>query len=633
MPMKLRFLPALALAALLLAGCEPTCKYLPREFFDSSTFREYKTALNEEAQDCVQHYLRTGEAGYATPQHHITLLHLAAISRRLWLMDELLMKGADANALMQVGDDTYTPLALALKDIPSGGYHDPVRDSLVVINRLAESGASAADVGSENALMLCVKTYCTRYAYAGQMGGEELALRLMALGAGGGRDEALSFCRIGWAKALERLLHECPQADALRHDAELLHACADGLLNERGYLQEEHEQGIAACAELLLKGGIPVDAPDAEGKSLLEKLARNIHGAAAWREHDFFPLIATLLRHGAETLAPCGVFGKCCVADFLAGKRELAEYLKEHEVAVPSPPPHHFEADTLVEQLLDIPGAAITKEEVDRQLKLLESLFAAPTPKQVEEPMLHRQACVHALCLMHDTNAERTQEFIFSLPITEPAAWQGEAFTARGLLYALQQNKGIVLPADSLLVYACHMNDAGRADVAHAFARLMGRDESEAAKKLIETCCAEGTRAAIRAAALSCKVNGKGLPALGEVAAMYPVRKSKRGGLNPPVRLARMADRSARCVSRNADILEPERLFYTGCGLCEGPPDPKTTDALRELGAPLAAAWYESCEGDAAEASLELEAVLALFILAHEEEFRNPHEEERGMKR
>ncbi len=639
-----------AAAALTLAGCKPSVAPMLELNMLDTQLGEAHNALNGEARACVQHYLDTGDATYATPGHGITLLHLAALTQRLWLVEELLQKGADAKARMRHAKGSDTPLCMALRHY-SHEASDPAQDALMVVDRLVQAGAELNDPESANLLGLTALTFrYVHYDDAGRLGmsGEELALALMERGVRGGKAEALAFCRQGWPKALEALLRQSPGNAAFATDGELVHACTD---HANEYYNKE---GSLACLERLLKAGAPADARDAEGKTALRKLAE---GRTDPRSEQESPYIALLLKHGADAMQPTGQYGKATLADLIAADSWMQGALAKQGQSIEAPA-HVFEKATVVEQLLDIPERAIRADEVNASLDLLKKLFAEPLHA---DPLVQRRACARALALMQRERAADALELIESF---DWANWDANETFARHLLYAMQETPQRKIYAEWLMHEARGWVAAGRPERAHAFVRLLEFDtaypnastcaaqcvveDGRLARnsRLVDSLCTADNPPAIRAAALSVKLHCMGLPALGngEVWAWLESKHRLSAQDCPKVLLdAVTADRSAQGLpeagkpesfeplneehlrrTAAARLREPERLHFTGCTSLH---TQQVIAALRAIGANAAADWYAQETPDpagAAAASLDLETALGLYILAHEQGFREP---------
>ena len=209
---------------------------------------EARAALAEELSGALAHYRRTGEARYASPRFRVTPLHAAALCHDLPLIEELVLKGADPNARMQLvlwyrGEAEAaphaadTPLTLALRnprDASAAGAQELTR----TIGALLQLGADIAAEGyrDRGALACLLEGLERAEERAGQTASpgdptdpanpasphatrvwEGVALLLVRLGAPADSDDALSFLNRRWVYTFCTLM-EGPQGEALRRE-------------------------------------------------------------------------------------------------------------------------------------------------------------------------------------------------------------------------------------------------------------------------------------------------------------------------------------------------------------------------------------------------------------------------------
>ncbi len=643
---RCHLIPALALCATL-GACKPSVKSLRtidiNEIALHEQQSELRSPLDAEARALVEHYLHTGDARYASPEHGLTLLHLAAMTHRLWLVDKLLAEGADPNALAfrneaSPGD---TPAALAVR---CTAWKLTNEDALLIVKALMAKGA---DINSGDGILNECAAYggdgdaISSYDWRpnGKLSREGLAIELMKLGAKPNSCLVVNCSTLGWPKALKALM-ETPEWASLRQ-------------NMPEYLMEfahsfSRESRQYDCLKLLLQEATAEEVRGTAQENVLFSLLNREPESAFDGRHLNKPpygvmAVALLLEHGADPLMPCGAFGMTCAADAAARDRHLQEKLRERGVTL-TPPPHRFEADSLVEQLLDIPVEAIRHEEAAAQYELIASLFTAPTEAMFAHKLLYRQACSQALALLYRTDTDRTMAMLKALPAWRDAAvWEGDAHAARGLLIALRDNKNIILPVDFLLKSADAMEEAGRPDVAHAWRRLLSQDKAN--ENFLQQLCNEKRPLPVLAAVQSCMLELAERPTLGSVESWMKDQYSYDGEYNKRVQYAIAAERSMRCVHKLAPLTMPERLFYQpddseGSATLPTPEQQaKTIEALRHIGAPLAAALCGDPEpatpspevaalaqrfGTEAAASLELEYALSGYLLRHWPSFCQP---------
>ncbi len=631
-----RLCPILALLALLpLSSCKPSVKSLRHVSVSQSTFREFDDDLNAEARSVVEHYLRTGEVNFASAKRGITMLHIAAASHRLWLVEELLAQGADPNARLRQGEQRDvagdTPAILAVR----AGETETNKDALLIVKALLAKGANLNLQGRSSILSACSTD---RHIDKRDISGEELMLELMALGAK--RDTRAAFHAVTrWPRALEALLNSAEGPEIVKDMPDLLTACA---------VSFDGEEAELACAKILLRHTQSVNVLGASKHAPLGILAdsygrwrepikkiRDCHKIEQQRFVDFF---AALTDKGADPLLPDGLFRQSCAADKLALHAELLQELQKRGYNI-TPPPHLFTEEKLVDQLVDIPTPAIRAEEAVAQFGTIAKVFAAPTPAMLTHEY-YRSACAKALPLLHRADAAHTRALLMAQPAwKDVSVWQGEAQAARSLLYSLQENPQIHLPAEWLVESARAMETAGRPRLAHAFIRLLSPDKSSAA--LINELCEEHTPLPLRAAAWSCRLEQDGLPALGDIQSWYNDRSLRNSGGYEILRRARNAEDSIGNLGNHIPMQTPERLFFDS---------PATVDegeyvvkARHELNCPLAAHYCDAEDtpmpeelsaelrefmkqhGMAAAAALELELGIAQYLWQHREKLR-PYE-------
>ncbi len=666
-------LPILVLL-LVLPACKPDVRSLRNAASDDSYIPAFFDSEEKaELRELIEQYLETGDARLVSPRHHFTMLHFAAGTQRYWLVNKLLAEGADPNARMQrewypnVVEQGDTPAMLAVR----AGQSKSNQDALLIVQALCEQGADPNIVGfnRDDILEACNNEYSYPYSNKPMACGGELALELMKLGATPNEKTAPDFIRHGWQQALEYLL---PRLNLRKEMPALLQASASSFRADKGQME---------CAQLLLERATAEEVRGTKESSPLFTLCKEmaVDGSRSHYSYgeEYARYIQQLLSKGADLLLPGGEFGMSCAADYLAAHGIVRGELQNIGIAVDAPP-HRFAAETAVEQLLDIPTQVIREEEVRQHYEAIASLFAAPTEAMLAHKLLYRQACSKALKLLHQADAQRTQRLLMAHPAWhDPACWQGDAHTARALLYALQQNTQAprqkqttkelepsqpLLPADFLLEAARSMEQAGKPAVAHAFTRLLGCDEGATA--LVDQLCEdENTPLPLRAAAWSCRLqlhdlkrdhvrekSPMGLPPLGTIETWLEKEHYIDREIEdyPILHRAVIAEKSARSISDEAPLIKPERFFYE-------PDDSKThfsapteeeerahtIAALRQLGAPLAArlcgdpapaepeaavaAMQERC-GMVTAASLELEIAISRYMLKHRDAFREPRE-------
>ncbi len=643
-----RVLPLLLLLCLLPA-CKPSVSTLRFIELAEKLPGEDETDLTDEARELVAHYLETGEVNYATPKHGLTMLHLAALTHRLWLVEQLLAEGADPNARLHskegMGD---TPILLALSSV---SWSHPNDDALLIIKALVQHGAGINLEGSSRVLGMATRDYSVR---RGQLNNEGLVMELMKLGAKAGYTDLANFTNYGWSRALQALMAS-PEWPELRQDlARVLHWSAVTFQGESEQLE---------CLKLLLQHATEKDVKGTTQANPLYSLTSDIPTESCGddggqKEANYAEFASQLITHGAAPLSPGGEFGRSCAADHIALYPWMVELLQErgHNLVAPA---HRLTPGTLAEQLLDIPAGAFRKEELVEQYATIAGIFSAPVvlvDHQGEALRLHhgiqlegaerdeamrrgglrryREACARALELLTRVDSHHTNALLMALPCwKDPAAWnEGDSLeAARGMLHALQETPGVIIPAQWLVDSARAMEQAGKPEVAHAFVRLLARDPSS--KTLVEELCSEATALPLRAAAWCCKLEQEELPAPGSLddwteGLFYRVDSERY----PEIFTALSAEQSGGGYAK----IVPEQIFY----VTESPhASDEVLAALRSIGAPLTAAYCGSeatapiapeiaemkeKHGMIVAAGLELELALSRYIWQHRDVFRDP---------
>ncbi len=634
---KKRLLLAGAIAAMLTAQGllvfafeRPALDRLCRVAMSDFSFNEANGVIGAEARALAHHYVRTRDARAASATHRLTMLHLAAATHEVELVEQLLRDGADPNARMlsrpekggklAPGD---TPLTLALR---RPATHEPgfdIESAAVVVKILLRAGADAGLTGhaGSSPLTLCAQHFPDEQGFDYHTGehkisGEELALHLLNGGARGGQKEAERLLHNGWALALGKML----ELGMVERPAELLASCGKLICDKN-----RHARDMVNTRNCVIK---LMGHVSAECKAeLLATLCRHEQENAkdersTYERKEAVTLIAQLLALRVDPLHPAGEHGRSCAADYIAADAYQCRQLEGMGVVLSEPPVHKLEANTLVMQLLDIPTMAFREEEAREHFGLLQTLLIWPTAAQLGAPESWHRACARALALMRRADDARVRELVPTLPLWAPEAWQQDKRAhARGLLYALQQSAVPLMPADKLLEHARAMLAAGHADVAHAFICLMERDPQ--AEQVIENLCSEGSPEALRAAAWTCKLHRHKLPAPGGELRPYfdQFGEAAPRDMTDALKLALRADNAFYWVDDNAALLQPERLIFSGETQSYYEHYERHRSAFRQLGAHKTLALYNSESQDEVAASFELEILLGQHLWQHRHQF------------
>ncbi len=666
--MKTPFIIPLLIIALALSSCKPSVDKLSDVSIPDYILipQDEKDGVMKEVKEVVQHYIDTGDALYASPKHHITVLHLAALERDISLVKHLLQQGANPNARLLIdGKEADTPIALALSAAP---YESNIGDALLIERTLFEAGADLNIPGfwGRSPLSIYAKSfddfiYQTDEDIPDVHLHGRLAIELMKMGAHAGENEVRLFAKRGWKHALECVFATADGAK-LRRDAQLLHECAetvsDNYCSERSIWRDKLLNNVLECAELILQEPELADMPDQHGKTVLFKLAKHFSIFRIEKDQPHGSrFMALLIQKGANPYRPSGDYGKTCAADHIAAVPFIQKELRASGFDI-SPPHHRFSEETMMQQLSDIPPAAISTEEIQEQFEVLARLFGsplpvslAPNPDEEDDFRSYLDVCDNVLELLHRADAERTLKLIMQHPSTlAPEAWQGTAVVARGLLRALQRNRDIVLPATWLAETARHLDAQGERRAAHAYARLMSRDSGEEASRIIEELCSEETPLALRAAAWSCKLQKADLPTSDEEMLERWFQTHHRQNIADYPEFASLltaCDSNRYWLDLDFRYMVPERLRFECCypthDIIDNAKLNTICAALDELGVVKASAFCRKLHafdnyswknrlnnplmadnGPAADASLELEWVLSRHIWEHRQKLLSP---------
>ncbi len=421
-------LPLIALTAFS-AAADPA----PAEFAVPSMDAGYLSSdIRQEMQAALDHYRRSGDARYATPAHGVTALHAAAALHQFPLVQELLAKGADPNALAFIrereeeengfidedgdgedevdeeeegeeeeeadGEIADTPLTLALSNFISPPA--PAAEVRPIVQALLAGGADPAAKGRGvfGVLTACVDG-CAAIRYADseeddpapdpaeERRWQDIAMLLIDKGAGGSGNEAAD-CLIysrDWAPVVIHLLAS-PQGRALQSSPELLEHIATFAASDDA---DGSASALLPCARAMRLTPEMLNRPFCvDGERALAMLSESLYKAETEWERDisarefftpgepapaFVDLLALLLEKGADAQLPMADDGSpVCAADFIACAPAVQAELQRRGFKV-APPPHVFTLENLDALLSDIPLAAISDDEVRAHRELFES--------------------------------------------------------------------------------------------------------------------------------------------------------------------------------------------------------------------------------------------------------------------
>ncbi len=673
---------AAASAPLCAASSQTELAELQQIDVPDTLFHHEEGELDAEARSVVEHYIRTGDATYASSPRALTMLHIAALAKCPQLVEELLRKGANPHACMkwENGDDGLSVRRFVLAHYAPAVSADYAARASRCLQLLQAAGVDILESEQEqNFCNLCYPEDATPEQ-------EELAMELMRLGARVTDAAACYFAACGWKRALTRLM-ESEGGEAFRKSPYLIHFAVESFCKApAGAVPRlQHLSNVLDTARLILQLPEPEARPPLDRCSALLELARHLPKPegepAAWFAQQqplcalYADFMALLMESGADPLKREELDEVCSAADFISVCDWAQAMLRErgHQV---TPRPVILREEQLLRQLRDLPREMFTPEFIQSRFDTLALLFsptslALPSRNmRVRELMDAFELYCDALGLLHQADAARTERLLRDFPDWDNAhAWATDPLFMRAILAALHDNEGIVLPADILVNAARKLAEDGQPQAAHACVRLLARCPE--AGPLIEELCAEDTPLPLRAAAWSLRLQGEGLPFLSneglplelsvldrdlqpfttsEGERLEQLLKRPRQPLSPILhRLLRIANcmHSYRMHGQLPFSIHcyPERLFfegYVGYSRDEKGPFPLTIEAMREIGAPLAAELLADMaealpdafqpdpsqheltrpHGRATAASLELELAFALCVWENRESLR-----------
>ncbi len=565
-------------------------------------------AEGEMTQEFLELFARvqaTGDVRQVSAPHRMTLLHLAALHKKLELVRDLLRAGADANArtLLPGEDGTLREgdpvLGYALAPLEEAGI--PASTLIPLIDMLAEAGADLRALDAQGLPLLVIA------AFNPHPTAEDVFMHLLARGAvseGKPRNEFAAQYPLGywvagrcWPRALAALLDKGHGPDGLL--AEVAgQACTPAALD---------------CARLLLaRGAMPGDC-GADGVPALYAAARALAEGAGDEAAtaQARAMVLLLLRAGADASQPCGAESGepgACAADLLRQDAGLPALLTD--AGLPALPPLALDLSGEGEDFLAqvCRAGRLDHEFGDDVLaphaEKLAGLLAAPT-EAMRQSLLYPLATGEALRLLARVDAPRAVRLLAEHPCWKEADW-GEKDSVNAVLLTVAENEPrLVLPAHFLMAQAVEREAAGQPELAAAFIELLARDESAAAT--IERLCGDG-RLALRVGAWTARLLREGLPA-------------PRNGC--------VADWAAARPLRFEDAAEAVQTAWLATSLEDiwlGEADAARRDAIiaamRRIGAVKAADFYAE-PGAAApqDMMLELEELTAKHIWENRAQF------------
>ncbi len=220
----------------------------------------------EECRALIARYRETGDARLASPEHGITLLHLACLARKPELVHALLAAGADPDRgagidrQLEHGEFRGTrwrlwdnsPLAACVRDDMPGMPPPDAATCRRIIDMLVAAGAEVRGEAGAAALLACAKCDFE--------GTEDLALHLLQLGADPHKDQSPGSVLATLANSgMPRLLDALLQAKLLDVNDDRCHVSMLGQLLENDSMDEGQQR---ACVALFLRHGADIHRPE-----------------------------------------------------------------------------------------------------------------------------------------------------------------------------------------------------------------------------------------------------------------------------------------------------------------------------------------------------------------------------------
>lgn len=438
---------------------------------DFSEFSEGDDRLAAEVRGLLEHFSRTADARYATPERKLTMLHLACVAKKSELARCLLKDGADPNAaswqpdekgILHPGD---TPLLFAITD---DGVQSSVEDINKLLDVLIEGGASLSSVqGSDGMSLLC--SVAMRCAH------EAVYIHLLKKGVVP-QDDIIPAASQPAARGWLRALHALEQRHFLSPSAEgmsPLHAATAFIGGSGDYV---------GCVRYLLEVGFPPDSVDEKGRTPLFLAASFLPRLNSDEAPltDVVDILELLLGHGADPTRTCEDeeypgFSAC---DFIAMNPKVRSILQEKGFSIPAPV---FTFSSGLALLSEVCKASLLEADVQTIAPSFDAIAAvlSPTP-EMEKADIYADALISAIRLMARASAARTASVIEAMPLWLRSP-KDEAFDSSrsAVLAALAEQEDIVLSADFLCRMAERMAAADRHDEAASLLELMGRRQRE----------------------------------------------------------------------------------------------------------------------------------------------------------
>lgn len=555
-------------------------------------------ASPEELEEVVQKFIETADPTYASPIGKYSILHLACMLKKPELARCLLLDGAEVNTPTMVeGNAAETPLLLAIAtDYAPQATAEQINE---LIDVLVAGGASLTTPGSAETSL----TYNTCLTCAH----EAVYAHLLDIGAPRSGNELLETAYRGWLGTLTRLLNE--QGGLQEAHYPLLTAIAR---LSGGYYEGDH----LACAHYLLEQGVPVDTTDELGRTALFTLASTLPTLQSETQLSTAIQLADLLiSRGADPYHRADndpEYPGFCPYDLLSAHDSVMEALRAagHELSAPGISIRsgtHLAADVCRTAMMHP-----TPDTIRPYTELIARLLYPD--EQLTQQEIYPDALKNAIFLLCQVDAAKTTQLIKNMPLwKKPAESPPHLITT--LVYALQDNSAIVLPANLLLSTAEALLTGGDHENAAALIELMGRAAEN--DELIARLCNDA-RPPVQAGAWGAKLLRANLPTACNGSVTAWLTANHREADTPFLRKAQL-------------LTSIEDLWY---GNMEKARIDEFIALVKEIGAPKAAAAYRAIADNLSSPenldelmstqdswAYELETATARFLLEHKNEF------------
>lgn len=557
--------------------------------------------MDKEWLDVLEHFTKHMDVHYKSHHTQLTILHLAAIFNKAELVRCLLLDGADPNARTQFFDNADTAIEMALTDISRVGEQQSGKTEIIAtIDTLLKGGAKPeADKDIViNAIALC--DY------------EEVALHLLQkLPTEKLREEEayLAAAWKGWTTVLE-FLHRTHTLQKQQLEKALITATAGAYR-----LDGQHAQ----CIQQLLQLGANINAQDEAGRTPVFAAAAVLLQTEAEESVRMLDIIDLLLQRGADiTLSSQDEeYPDCSAYDILRMHPTALSDLEKRGHVFQAPPLIFTAGDiSLLSNICKAKQRGQAVEETRKHYNAIASALS-PTP-EMKESAIYPEALENAILLLSQVDCAKTAQLLASLPMWQDVdIWQQHEHTTQAVISAIRNAPELVLPPQLLQDTAQSLAKLHMNDEAATLIEWLGRDTT--ALPSIQQLMQDPTPA-IQAGAWTANLALRDLPAPRDGEIRRWIEKHPKLNLNNPA------------LQKALLLTSLEELWYGNM-----PPQrqKQLISAMREIGAPCAAAQYEKIAKNIHDAEVldtimtqdddwkfELEIATAQFILQNEHAFR-----------